>query len=555
MRASAADPLDCVPPSAQVVLVSDSPRKLAEAVTGLAALQTAKTLPQYRAVYDSPAARRAFALLALFEKELGARWPELLDRLAGGGVAFGQQFADDPAPAVLVLQGKDADEVKRATDLILKTTEDELARRGATGAVKRFEVHGCAAVKVGDFYAARAGATTFVSTSETMLTDAVRLTTIDRAKSPERRARRETFRLLPEGALAWLWLDFASVKRSKASKDFFDATRKDFLQTLVVGGTIDCLKRSDFVAAGLYKEPTGFRLSVRLPAGRSGFPAEYQLHVPPDGEPGSLALLEPPGTIYAHSFHLDVAHLWANRKTLLNDEIRGNLEMADKNVSKVLPGSVNFGELLAMWGPHHRIVVASHDAPPYKTEPGQRFQAFGYVGAGRDPKFVAAVEPALRAAGLVATLKFDLKMTELTHEGVGIVAYRFPENKDLADDPEGIRYNLEPCFAVVNDRLVAATTVELCKKLITALKNGRAEKPRAAVLRGRFSATGAAQALAALPDPAVTDAILSRGIGLDDARKDVAALVAWVKTLGAVRVELDIAEKEYRFDLVWESGK
>ena len=60
-RLHAADPLDNVPPSAQLVIVSDSPRKLAEAVTGLEALQKAKRLPQYGAIYDSAAAKRAFA--------------------------------------------------------------------------------------------------------------------------------------------------------------------------------------------------------------------------------------------------------------------------------------------------------------------------------------------------------------------------------------------------------------------------------------------------------------------------------------------------------------
>ena len=71
-RSHAADPLDSIPPSAQLVLVSDHPRKLAEAVTGLEALQKARTLPQYRAIYDSAAVKRAFQLLAMFEKELGA---------------------------------------------------------------------------------------------------------------------------------------------------------------------------------------------------------------------------------------------------------------------------------------------------------------------------------------------------------------------------------------------------------------------------------------------------------------------------------------------------
>ena len=102
--AARADPLDCIPPAAQVVVVSDSPRKLAEAVTGLDAFQKAQKLPQYRAIYDSATAKRGFQLLALFEKELGAKWPDLLDQLAGNGVAFGLQFGDDPQPVIFVLQ-------------------------------------------------------------------------------------------------------------------------------------------------------------------------------------------------------------------------------------------------------------------------------------------------------------------------------------------------------------------------------------------------------------------------------------------------------------------
>ena len=82
----------------------------------------------------------------------------------------------------------------------------------------------------------------------------------------------------------------------------------------------------------------------------------------------------------------------------------------------------------------------------------------------------------------------------------------------------------------------------------------QAEKKPAssAVVRGAFSAKGGADFLAALPEPLITDAILSRGIGLEDARKEVAALVAWVKSLGTGRVELDITEKEWKLDLVWE---
>ncbi len=551
--ARAADPLDCIPPSAQVVIVSDSPKKLVEAITGLEAFQTAQKLSQYRTVYDSATAKRAFQLLATFEKKLGAKWPDLLGQLAGDGVALGLQFADDPAPVILVLRGKDEAQVKKALDLVASVIEDELARGGSKEKLKWSDITGHPATKIGDAHLARVGATVLLSNNETVLKASVALAAAPppAGEANIHKARRDAFKLLPKDPLAWLWLDLASVKKSKASKDFFDATRQDFLQTLVVGGTIDCVKRADFLAVGVYKEPTGHRIAVRMPAGRGEFPPEYQLHVPPKGETGSLPLLEPPGTLYSHSLYLDVGFLWKNRAKLLNDEIRGQFEKAEKDVSKILPGNAKVGELLEMWGPHHRIVVANHDTPPYKKVPGQRLPAFGYVVAGGDPKFAKSIEPALRSAAIIASLQFDLKISEHKHDGVSIVAYRFPENKELADDPDGLRFNFEPCFAIVEDQLVVATTVELCKKLITALKGTEKHPASSAVIRGKFSASGAADALAAIPEPFITDAILTRGIGLDDARKEVAALVAWVRSLGTFRGELAITAKEYKLDLVW----
>ena len=143
-------------------------------------------------------------------------------------------------------------------------------------------------------------------------------------------------------------------------------------------------------------------------------------------------------------------------------------------------------------------------------------------------------------------------MKEHEHEGVTIVAYRFDENKPIPEDPDGLRFNFEPCFAIVGDELMVASTLELGKKLVTELKTSRKAEGHTAVLRGKGNAKGAADVLAGLSDPLITDAVLGRGIGLTDAQKEIAELVNFVKTLGTGRVELDVTEKEYRLDVVWE---
>jgi len=549
-RLKAADPLDCVPASAQVVLVAENPRKLAEAVTGLGAFKDAQKLAAVRQLYDSAPARRALQLLTFAEKELGAKWPELLDQLGGNGVAVAFQYdGDDLKPLVFIAEGRDEKQSAKAVELALRVIDEELARQGSKDRVKRTKVVGVDAYSVSnDLHFARVGATLLVSDKEAPLEAAMKAAGEKRAPHP---ARTAIAKVLPGSPLAWLWVDLSSVKKSKASKDFFDATRQDFLQTLVLGATIDTIRRSDFLALGLYQEKMGFRLALRMPAGRDGMWSELALHLPPKPAPGTLPLLEPPGTIYSHSLHLDIGYMWKHRDKLINDEMRKNIEMGEKQISKVLPSNVKLGELLEMWGPYHRVVVANHDQRPYKTEPSLKLPAFGYVGSARDKKFATSLDPVIRAAAILGTLQYGLKMTEHEHEGVTLVAYRFSETKQIADDRDGLRYNFEPCFAVVGEELVLASTVELGKKLITELKKARASEANTAVLRGRLNAAAGAKVLEGITDSLTTDAVLGRGIGLAEARKEIADLVAFVKTLGKVSIDLDITDTEYRVDLVW----
>ena len=294
------------------------------------------------------------------------------------------------------------------------------------------------------------------------------------------------------------------------------------------------------------------RLAVRLPAGRSEFPPEFALHVPKaKGQIGSLPLLEPPGVVASQSMYLDVGYYWKNRDKLINDEMRKQLEEGIKQIDKVFPGSVKFGELLGSWGAYHRGVVINHDTMPYKTIPTVRFPAFGYVGTMVDPKFATGLETGVRSAGLILNLQFGLKQSEAVHDGVKIIVYRFPENKPFPDDPDNIRFNFEPCFAKGDNQIVVASTLEACKKVIDEVRRTHTVKGSPAVWRGKGFAAGSSKLIYDLPDPLITDAILTGGLGIEEARKQVDAIGAWLKTLGSVRIEIDESEKEYRFDLVW----
>lgn len=554
--ARSADPLDYMPKTARAAVVVDQPRKLAETITHLEAFSQAQALPQIRQLYDTPTTRHLLKLLEFAEKELGARWPELLHQVAGNGLAVGLEFGSDPAPAIAIASGTDEKQVEKAFELGMQLLREEVTRQG--GGKEAFSIvhnRGVTTAHLGgDFHFARVGSVILVSNNADYLSEAVSRGQSGKHEDAINKARVETAKLLPKGALGWAWLDFAGVKETKTAKDFFETTRKEFIQTVGAGATIDCLRRSACVVAGLYQEATGFRLRVRMPAGRDGLWPDLALHVPAKGIPGSLPLLEPPGTIYSQSFYLDIGYAWKNRDRLITGDIRKQLDQAQAAANKFLPSKVPLGELIEMWGPYHRVVVADHDKLPYKTEPKQKFPAFAYVATMRDKKLGENVETIVRAAALLGTLQFGLKSSDSEFEGVKIIGYRFPENKELAEDTQGIRFNFEPCFAVVGDDLVVASTTELARKLIVELK--KPQGPGASALwQGKVSASYGVTALGGETDALITEGVLNRGVGLAEARQEAAKYLDFIRSLGSARIEIDITNHEYRFDLVWTPGK
>lgn len=557
---ASADPLRFVPKDAGLVVVVESPRKLAEAVRDLDAYKSAQSLPAVREFLDSTTARRFFQFVRYYERELGVKWPELLDKVAGGGVAVGTQVGMDPAPALLVAQGADEAVSAEFFKLAVAALEQETARQSAGGEapaakVRRAVRNGVETVHLGDgFHAARVGGVLYVANKEAALNAGLDLKPGESvADRPGPRAARD---LIGGDPLAWAWLDFAKVKEGKQAKDFFAATRKDLFQTLVFGSSADAFRRADFVAAGLYRTADGFAATLRLPAKRADLHADLALHAPPPDQPGSLPLLEPKGVIYSQSFYLDLGALWRKRKTLVNEQQLKDIEEGEKQVSKFIPGP-SVGKLLEMSGPYHRLVAVQRDEKPYPVTPDQAVPPFALVSSMRDPQFGKSAASAIRAGAMVASFQTGLTMSEEKSDDVTITVYRFPEKKPFpGGDPGNVRFNFVPCFAVVGDFLVVSSSPALVKDLIPELKKTPdPAKCSPAVWRAKTYAAGIAQTIRDNPEPVVTNAILSEGVGLDEAKKQVEALADWVATLGAAGLSIDHGADAYEIKLEWKTKR
>jgi len=159
----------------------------------------------------------------------------------------------------------------------------------------------------------------------------------------------------------------------------------------------------------------------------------------------------------------------------------------------------------------------------------------------------------MRAAGLLFTLQAGLKQSEKKIGDITIVSYRFPENGKLDGDDTNLRFAFVPSFAVVNDYLVVASRPGLIETLIPELKKPLdPSKSSPAVWRAKGYGPGAAEVLRANPEPIASQAILSQGIGLDEATKQVQQLAAFVASLGQAEMTFDHQASAYVVQFEWK---
>lgn len=553
-----ADPLRLIPKEADLAIKIERPGQLVHTVLGLDAFKKLQQLDAVRELYDSTNYRRALQMLAYFEKELGVKWPELLDRLAGGGAVVAAKFGGDPAPVLLVVQGKDPALVGKFFNLLAKVGEQELARQDSKEKLEKRSYRNIETLHLGkNAHSAVAGSAMIFSTKEKALHVALDLHLDGDAKGLAHvPAVADAKKLLPANPLAWMWLNFDYVKKQPQAKEVLTLPRNDVNLTVIAGGWLDVVQRSSFLCAGLHQQDHGFLATIRMPHGRDGMQKAMALHIPPTEKAGALPVLKPKGVVASASYYFDLSQFWEKRRELFNDKQATEIENFDKNSGRFLLGQ-RFSDLVKKAGPHWRLLLAHQDKSHYKTVPGTRFPPFAMVADMRDPSVGKTMEGILRAAALLAGTQTSLKSVEEKEGDVKLVGYLFPEDKLLPGDTTNVRFNFSPCFARVGDQFMASSTLELGHEMIRALqqeeKAGRKEST--AAVQSELFGLGGAALLQTIEDQLLMQTILNQAVAPDAAREQVKAYIDWVRQLGVLQGESSYGAKDFRYDFRLIFGK
>ncbi|HEY2342845.1 MAG TPA: hypothetical protein VGH90_07445 [Chthoniobacteraceae bacterium] len=551
------NPFRLIPKQADVALRIE-PGKLVDAVRSLPKLAELAQFPSVREALDSTNSRRFVKFVQYYEKELGAPWPELLQKLAGGGIVVATKFAPDgDLPVLAVVQSRDAELLKRAVALVSKVAEQELKRNDSPLKPSIENYRDIQVTHYGDAYYAIAGSAFLIANKEIAIQKALDLHLNGAAESlANESGPADAAKLLDPNPLVSLWVNLKPAQESPQGKEAFRQPRSDIAQMILAGGVLDVFGKAQFVAAGVYKTPDGFTTSVRLPAGRDATANGLGLHLAPADQAGSLPLLEPANVLYSSSFYLDLGALWNQRETLLTESARKQIDKAEKQVGRFLAGR-KLSELLTQSGPYHRFVVVAQTQPGYTKKPAQLFPAIAVASTMRDSGFGEAMNAILRTVAFLTGTQAKLKLVEETVDGVKLVGYRFPEDGTLPGDTQNLRFNASPCFAIVGDQFFAASTIELGREMIGVLKHS---PPSAAPMttltaQSRAYAAGGAALAKIFEDQQLTQTLLERAVSVDEARKEVEAGIEFLSGLGVLKLETDFRPHEFRFDIRWEAKK
>jgi hypothetical protein len=541
-----------MPGDVDLLVTVANARTLAETALGLEAVKKLDAFSAYREVMDSTNMRHLRQFVAYFERQTHASWPELLDEIAGDGIYVGIKFGKEPAPILMIVQGRSEQQVHEFSRIALALFEQELARQDERVKAVKEPYKGIETLRLDDkLFVAAAGSAIIVSNNEMEFHASLDLHLGKADKScADVASIKDAQALLPPHSLATLWLNLDTVKKQPgAAAAFKTSPRNDPAQTIVFGGYLDIVGRSPFLAAALVREGDDFLLTVRMPKGRKGMGADAALHVPASTTSGSRPLLQPKGVLFSTSFYLDVARIWEDRDKLFPDKVAKSFEMADKNRSPLL-GGLRISKTLPQLGSHHRFVAAVQPASSYKTDGGFSVPAFALVSELRQPEqFEKAMAATLRGAALFAGFSVRMKLVEEKVGDVTLVGYRFNSDQSGVDESIArlLRY-YSPCFARIGDQFLWCSTVELGRELIGAIQAEKQSGSSSAVT-SRVYSTGAADYLQSIDQFLVTGAVLDRAIPLDEAANEVKQLLSLIRSIGPLDVDVRYDDERFSYNI------
>lgn len=563
--ARAADKAAPSPAPAQEPLITvelPHPALLVDRLTDPRIQQSLRLLPPYRNFLEGPQFRQLQAVVNLVSAQLGTTWDRAVRDLAGGGLVVRVLADKGTEPRVqAVITARDPKVLSRVNEIFLNMARQDAKTKKMPDPVRTSDYKGTVIHVLGGEKDRKLGYA--IVSGHLALASSIRdlEPLIERLRADEKKLAGPGSTTPDDASL--LLRGHVDLQRLKAldPRKYTLPDRTNPGLALFFGSWYEALKRARAIDATLRWSDSQLAVGLDLPLPKDARPASIKGFLPGPGE-GPAPPLRPPGTIASLSLWRDWATIWESRADLLPPEAVQGLAQLDTLAGQFFQAR-EFGDLLAAFDPHWRLVVAQQDYASMKPAPDQKLPAFAIVAElnGSQDDFAARLKIAFQTIVAISNVEaaqkknavLELGSEELDGVTIATTKYVVSKNAPSATEPGATRYNFSPSTAHVGRYFILSTNVGLARSLVKELKAaekaGRPAKDAPATFTVEADGTELSRLFEQNRSRMVMQNMLGRGETRAAAEDRVARIVAFFRYLGHGRLAITDDPDRTRLDL------
>ncbi len=533
-----------VPDNAILVAQVTNPQALIDRVFDEQVIAFIEKLPPYQQAMAQAQTQQAIGLIRFFENKYGAKLPQLLAKLVGGGITL----AACPNDQVLVIvDSQDAKMLEEVHEFFRTIAVGDAVKAGEPNRVKSAEYRG---IQGWSFSAneshAIVGSRLILASKPELLKSALDSsldgTTSNLGTSANFAAAHQA---VGSDSAVQVYVDMRVIKQLPGFQQGLEQNENP-LARLLFAPLLAGVRDANWLIAGVQVEPGDLHIDLHADRGAGEPNALNSFALPANPEEGAMPNFVVPRQIAALSFYRDLHKFYASKDELFPERTSG-LIFFENMMGIFFSGKDLTEEVLAQTLPDMRLVVAEQQYDERTGTPAMQLPGFALVVQLRDPeKFNLVMKEAWqKAIGLVNFTRGQKAMPGLiidsaTHNGTTYTSSFFSVAEERNKDAADIRFNFQPALAIQGDRLIMSSSDALARDLIDALQKEAQEgtKPAAgkhslAMLKG----APLTSILMANREAMVRQNMVEDGKSREAAEQEIAGLLTALSFLDEVQIE------------------
>lgn len=321
------------------------------------------------------------------------------------------------------------------------------------------------------------------------------------------------------------------------------------LGSLLLGGLLEVVSQSPDMTGNIVLDASGITASVLAPVGRGEVDEAHQTLLASTKSATDFVPAVPRqlGTIVLCR---DWPNWYRQREALIEEQVLPEFDKFETGLSNLLPGKDFCEDVLTLLNSPITFVAAEQTYPYLDGRPGMQLPAFAVVldltNADRGADIFQLFFQTLGTIVNIEAGKSGRQpwvMHSQAHQEVQITYAKYLDRPQGGDLP--VVYNFQPAAALVGQKYVAATSLELCRDLIDGLQHPT-ERTGAEVTTQNFNFTIDPTVAARLLESnraVITARRIQEGRATEQANGELDAVVNWLERLTPLSITTEVTEE------------